>query len=1203
MKTACSRLLIPLLLLCGLGSDLAAIAQQRAVPLADAIRQVTKTYHAQFVYDEQLFSGKTTDVQLPASPKMPLEEVLKKLLYPHELVFLYVKPNYYTIVPKSQVGAYVQISAQPQNATAADILLLSRSVKNGSGQPLESVSVTNLSTGKSVATDRNGTFTIMAAPQHQIQFSLVSYLTETHTAASITTAGVVMTEKSNTLTDVVVTGYQTISKERSAGAYVKPNMDIIKDRSGSMNVLQRLDGLVPGLAVNNAPSASQNPLLIRGLSTIGLPDPNASSRYIATDRNPLFVVDGIPMEDLSTINPQDVADITVLKDATAASIWGSRASNGVIVVVTKRGSQQEKLKVQYDGFVNFQGRPDLDYIPTLNSRQFIQAGREAFNDVLNPWNKIAAYQSTASAGVPVHERILYDSARGIISKERATAMLDSLGGISNLQQIKDLWYRDASLMNHTLSMSGGGRIWSFYGSLAYTDTRSNRPGETNDAWKAYLRQDFNFNKRISAYLITDLSTTSTTFKRNINVDSRFYPYQLFRDANGNNLSMPYMQILSDSVLQVFQNRTKINLDYNPLDEFNYGYTKDEVLNNRLIGGVSIKLLKGLKFEGTYGFIKSAGRTRRYDDIKSYGSRVELAQFTVSPNATSTPVYYLPANGGKYTVTGTTSRNYTIRNQLVYDNAWNNRKHQLTLLGGQEAQEQLMQSNSNTVRGYNETLQTYGLVDYLTLNSVGLNNPVMPNNGSSKSVLSNDLYRESEALGRITSWYVNAAYTFNKKYALNASWRIDKSNLFGFDKAAQNKPVWSVGTKWLMSEETFMKDIQWLDRLNIRATYGITGNSPKPGTAASFDILDAVKNSLMPGGVGLRIGTPANASLTWESTRNFNAGVDFAIMDSRISGSIDWYIKKTGNLIGELPVNGFSGYSSVVGNFGNLQNKGIEISLNTVNVSNRNFNWSTIFTLGYNKNTITQMNNMAALKTGLDLIQSRFLTGYDAFAIFAYRYAGLDTAGDPQIMLSDKNITKNRNAAKKEDVVFKGTYQPKWTGGLSNQIGWKQFSLTINAVYNLGHVMRRDVNRFYAGRLVGPNNMNALGFTNPNPHAEFDQRWRTKGDEAYTNVPRYMQRTDLNLSSRDTDYYRYGDINVLDASFVKLRDITLAWSIPEQLMKRFRADALTFRLQVSNIMLWKANDAGIDPEFHDPFNGTRVLRSNQGTITIGAHLSF
>lgn len=1057
-------------------------------------------------------------------------------------------------------------------------------------------------------TDGDGEFVIKYVDENAyLIISYLGYLPKRIRAAK--NLGVIRMEpQSKNLSEVSVTvntGYQTISKERSAGSFAKPDMSVVKDRTGSMNILQRLDGLVAGLTVNNAPGARQSPFLIRGLSTIGITNNSnqTNDAYVGTNRNPLFVVDGIPLNDVSSINPQDVADVTVLKDATAASIWGARASNGVIVITTKKGVKGERIRVTYDGFINFQGKPDLNYLPTLNSRQFIDAATEYFDPVLNPWESVAAY-APSGTGIAPHEMILYNKYRGLITPAQASASLDSLANISNRQQIKDLWYRNASLMNQTLTLSGGSDNYSFYGSAAYTNTTSNRPGEKDNSYKVNVRQDLSVGKRVQLSLITDLTNSISSTHRNIDVNNKFYPYQLFRDASGRNLSMPYMQFLSEDVRMDFQNRSRINLDYNPLDEFNYGYTKNNSFFSRNILGVNVNLIKGLKFEGTYGYNKGNGKSEVYDDARSYKVRSELVQFTVAPDIGSTPIYYLPNTGGTYSVGNMNQEDWTIRNQLSYNNSWKDGLHQLNVLLGQEAQQQLTTTNGSKIRGYDDLLQTSVPIDYATLSQKGIPGTVMENDYGGSILFNDPYFTQREYLTRFSSYYSNLAYTYNRKYSINGSLRMDKSNLFGLDKSAQNKPVWSVGAKWLMSQEAFLSHTGWLNSLALRATYGLTGNSPSPGTAASYDILQAQQGSWLPGGSGLSIATPSNTKLTWESTRTINLGLDFAVMDNRISGSIDVYQKKTTNLLGNLPTNTFTGYSSIIGNLGDLQNKGVELSLNALTLKRGRFSWNTSLNIAYNKNTITRLNPDYPTTSANDRVNQNYVAGYPAFAIFAYRYAGLDAMGDPQIRLADGTVTKTPNIAKPEDLKFMGTYQPVWNGGLSNVFSFGGLSLGANIVFSLGHVMRKDVTPSFSGRIVHFNEEGTgMGFKSGNLLADFADRWRKPGDELHTVVPSYEVNSSISQTRRDINYYSRGDINVVSASYMKLRDITLSYSLPSLWIKRLKADQVTLRAQVSNLMLWKANKAGIDPEFQEASSAFRSMLVNQGTVSFGLNVKF
>ncbi|KEO74236.1 SusC/RagA family TonB-linked outer membrane protein [Anditalea andensis] len=1047
------------------------------------------------------------------------------------------------------------------------------------GLPVFGVNVLIKGTNQGAITDENGVFALPNVQSGSVLiFQHMGYARQELPVSPIMQVTLVSLDFELSEVEIVSTGYQTLPKERSTGSYSKPDMEVLQNRTSSMNIADLLDGLVPGLTINKSPGAAiRNPILLRGLSSVSL------------SSSPLFVVDGLPVEDIQNINPQDVRDITVLKDATAASIWGARAANGVIVINTKVGSPTGRVQFQYDNFVAIEGRPDMSYFPYLNSQQYIQTAEEIFDPVNNPWQEVSTY-FRQGRGIPPHEMILYNRQRGLISASQARFSLDSLAAINNRSQIEELWYRPSVLTNHTLSVSGGQKGYSFYGSGTYTGTRTDRPGNDQNRYKLNLRQNFDMGKRLKIDLITDITYNKSISQNNINVNSHFYPYQLFRDANGNNLEMSYMTEMSDSIRQVFQNLSRIDLSYVPLDEVNYAQT--EIINRsiRNVLGVELNIIDGLQFQGRYGYTSDAIENQNYRDRMALGVRTETAEFTVVPSPGATPQYLLPNTGGNYEVTNSKGESWTIRNQFSYNKQWNNRKHQLNMIAGQEAQEQLNVMRRIQVRGYDDRLQTYTHVDYNGLALV--NDVVKPNYVLTYSSLENGRYfGSSETTTRFTSYYSNMAYTFNNRYSVNASIRNDQSNLFGLDRSAQNRPAWSVGGKWDISRENFLSSVHWIDDIFLRTTYGIAGNAPNPGSAASWDILRPVNSAFFPE-PGLLISTPGNSKLSWERTATTNFGIDFYLL-GRISGSVDYYQRFTSDLLGTIPTNPFTGYSSVTGNLGDLENKGVEFALQTRNVVRNSFSWSSTLNISYNENKIKALHLTQETTSGDVRVTEQYVEGYPAFSVFAYNYAGLDSNGDPQIRLADGTITKNTNVTTPDDVRFMGTSQPKWNGGFGNTVRYGNFSLNVNTVFSLGHVMRRDVNQLYSGGRLGQRSFE-LG----NAHVEFMDRWKESGDEATTLVPRH---TDVFDGTRNTNYYVNGDVNIFSGSFIKIRDINLIYNLPSTMFNSIGIQQVTLRSQVGELLVWANNDLGIDPEYHF-FSGSRSLRPAP-RITFGLNVRF
>lgn len=977
------------------------------------------------------------------------------------------------------------------------------------------------------------------------------------------------------------TGYQQISKERSAGSFSKPNLKVMLDRSaGSPTLLNRLEGLVPGLSSG---AGGNGGIVIRGTTTLNL------------NTEPLYVVDGIQVsrEIFDNLNVQSVEDITVLKDATASSIWGAKAANGVIVVTTKKGKAGDKLQIDYDGYFGFNGRPDRYYIPRISNAEHIALARELFPE----YSAATSYTSLLNQGVPIppHLQFLYDATpgRNVMTLAQANFKLDSLSKLSNEGQINDLFIRDASVLNQTLSVSGGGKVHSFYGSAQHLGRVSNTPGENDNAYQLLLNNQFTVSKRIKINLNAEINNRITKYN-NVSLPANIVAneYQLVKDANGNPLNVNWAGSFPESRRLDFQARSRINLDYNPILEQNSADSTRNTLSTRFQTGGTIDIIKGLKFTGTYGFNYASGAMRAVRDESNYDVRVLKTRFTVAPTTTSVPVYNLPQFGGTLETKNLVAKSWTIRNQLTFDRDWN--KHQITAMFAQEARSEQIINSNGYFYGWDDGAQTYGFVDAARLQT----NTIAGVAGSASSnllTLSPDT--KEQPIIRTTSYVAGAAYTFARKYSLNGSFRVDQGNLFGFDRSAQNKPVYSIGGKWSLGNEQFMKPVNWLNRLDLRLTYGITGNAPRPGQAASFDIFAARVNLNAVNGSGLALQTPANSKLTWEITKNYNAGLDFAVLNNRLSGSVDVYLKKTSDLIGVVITSPLTGYASVTGNFGDMQNKGIDIALNAVNLRTRDFAWSSGLILGYNKNKLTKLNLNNVATTGAALVGTVFsqgttsIVGQSLYSLYAYNYAGLNASGDPQIRLADGTVTSNPNISLPVDILRMGVTQAPLSGGLSNNFQYKSFNLGVNIIFNTGHVFRDPRVNTGDGIIYGNDYQNG-----------FLARWKVSGDEARTDIPRYVANSTV-AAARNLNYYNQGSTRILSADYVKIRDISLSYSLPQLIANKIKAQSITFRCNVNNVLLWTANDLNFDPEVNRAQGQVTNVRPAQGTVSLGAHITF
>ncbi|WP_286862410.1 MULTISPECIES: SusC/RagA family TonB-linked outer membrane protein [Sphingobacterium] len=1167
----------------------------RNMPMKEVFSAIKKqTGYAVFGNLKLLEKAKPVSV---TANNMPLEQLLKQIFEQQAIgyrlgnktIFLSERPN----------DHMQKIQGESQKSQDKN---LSGTVLDSIGGPLPGASLILTNRPESYATKRDGSFSIQAYEGDVIVFTYMGYKSKQITVTAKMLMGnqliVQLNPLINSLEEVKIsvnTGYQSLDRERSAGSVAKPDMEIYNDRVGSMNVIQRLDGLIPGLTVNNAPGA--DPFQIRGLSTVGSTVNIGGYGVSTTSRSPLFVVDGVPYEDIELINPNDVLDVNVLKDATASSIWGARAANGVVVITTKAGKKgASKLKIDYNSFVRIQARPDLSYLPVMDSKSYIQAARETFDATIVPW---ATINGGTSPIVAPHEQALYDLSRGLLTQTQIDAKLDSMGRISNTDQISELFYRNNIVTNHSLAASGGTDKYSFYGSFNYTGNKNNgnRPDNSTDTYKLNIRQDFRFNPHINLYLVTDITNTVGRNKPYPTFDAKFNPYQLFQDQAGNNLDLSWRYMTAER-RRALENSGKIDMSYVPLDEPNNGYTNSNGLAVRLNAGLRVNLYKGLRYEGTYSYTKAKNDTRQFEGQQAFDVRREVLSYTVVNPNTGLPIYYLPETGGRLTTDNSSREDWTIRNQFVYNKDWADKFHQLTFLAGNEVQSMRTDNIYNLTRGFNDETYTIQPVDYKSLAAAYLTGTLYPSTGGSGYYYP-DTYRAQRLDTRLISYYANLAYSFREKYGVNASWRIDQSNLFGKDKSAQNKPVYSVGALWNMSKEEWMRELDWINEVRLRATYGLTGISPAAGTASSSDILLALSPNgySVPGGVIYRINSPANRSLTWELTKTKNIGMDFRLFNQRVSGTFDAYWKKTDGLLDQMLVNPFAVAISptVLGNAGELTNRGVELSLNTVNVKTRDFTWRTLINAAFNKNKITKSYNQSSVTTGNAKIMEQNLQGYAAYAMFAYNYAGLNTIGDPQVRLADGTLVTAPYVTRAEDIIFTGTSQPKWSGGFSNMFRYKEFDLQVNMVFNAGHVTRRDVNQKYAG----------VNASYSNFHRDFADRWKVAGDELKTDIPAFVPTESVSTSRRSVYYYILGNNNVINASFIKIRDLTLSYRLPKTMLDRIHCNELRIFGQVGNIMVWKANKYGIDPEFQGFNNngGVRTLRLGQNSLSFGVNVSF
>lgn len=1149
------------------------------VRLSDVLKSISSQSDYKFVYNNSV-----VDANRKITAKIDnsdIEDVLDAIFLETDIT--------YTIVGK-QVALSVKNNSAVSNADS--LLSETRTVQgrviDSEGEPLPGATISINGVAIGAVADINGYYTVVVPndPLTTLHFNFLGMKPHTVSIGNEEECNVVLTMDEQQLAQVVITGYQTLSRERSAGSFAKVDGAEIKDRGNAHgDILKALEGTVPGLSVNT--TAEGTSYIIRGITSIN------------SNQEPLYIVDGVKMSRSQVsrmVNPNDVENVTFLKDATAASIWGAQAANGVIVLTTKSGSSRGKLNIEYNGSFTFKGMPDYGYMDMMSSADFIKVAQEVFDPDTYSWKDINNTTFGTSASFPViypHEDAMYRFFNGEISAAECNSILDKLSRTNGRKQYEKYFMSNSYITNHSLSFSGGSDNNNYYLSLEYQREQGSAQNIA-DEYKVYMRDMLDITK----WMKLDLSLNAFYAKQTSHLSSSneyggnhltTLPYAAFFDENGQEIS--YTGYLMNGALQQsVESVTGFSLDYMPVSDWRKSLDKRNTYSIRANAGLTIDIFDGLSYEGRFQYMVDNSKSEQIYPAETYKVRLDRA-FATDMNG----VQYLPSSGGYFTMGNSYGTAYTVRNQLSYDKSVEKKHtHHVTALAGFELNSNKNSSNATFMRGYDmQTMQHITYDDY-NLSQTGVRNPLLPMiaAATTNQFEPND-YEQGETEYRFVSLYANGAYTLNDKYSLNASIRVDQSNLFGSDPSVQFKPIWSVGTIWNMSREKFMALKEKIDRLNLRLSYGFAGNSPRPGEGGPYDILSSLSDPRYNEfGLGYVVATPANDKLTWEKTRTWNLGVDFALFGNRFGGSLDLYDKHTTNLLAQTPVDPTTGFTTVLSNVGTLNNRGIELSLNSLNITNASFAWSTLFNITYNHNKLVSM-YVSPPSTPSSMVGYEYWEGYPYGTLFGYRWAGLDPVdGMPRVYDSQMNkvrtITDIDNASA---VPYMGTTLPPLYGSFSNTLKYKGLELSFMFIFNAGHRLRNDINTQYTYRLSGE------------LHNDFAKRWRRPGDELKTNVPAYFKLDNTSINESDVlTLYRYADINVLNASYIKLRDIALSYHFPKSITSAIRAQNMSVRIQASNLFLIALNGEGIDPEAFYLSGGSRGERYKPH-FTFGLNIGF
>lgn len=1085
-----------------------------------------------------------------------------------------------------------------------------------SGEALPGATVAVYTKGRYSTADQKGHFFVEAGVNDDLLVSFIGYKPVFYKITDISKKVYIeLPSQEMALNEIVVTnGYQKMDGRKLTSAITTLKAaDIVTP--GMFSIDQALEGRVPGLFVmNNSGSIGASPKIrIRGTSTI------------LGSREPVWVVDGVVVNDpvgidpqtindldfvnrlgnaISGLKPYDIEQIDVLKDASATALYGVRAANGVIVITTKKGKPGAPV-VNFSNSTTLTPRPRYTdrAIDLMDSRQRVDFSRDLINSgVTYPTNiNWVGYEGLLND--------LYTGKYNYDQFQREVSKLET----NNTDWFK-LITRDAVATQNNLSISGGSDKLNYFASIGAATQNGTLKGESMNQYTAFIKLNSNITKKLS----WELNLRNNVEKRNFvasSVNALNYGYNTSRalPAYNDDGSLSYYSRYDPSG-NYFQ--------YNILNEMQHSKDVTDASGLNLTTNLNYKFNHALT--GTVLFSYANSNTDEqitYDENTFYAAGLRRSEYKVKPDPLSTLLPY----GGEMQTRDIRNTSYLVRGQLTYGNAVGaQRKDRLDLLLGTEMSSNAYKGVSATRRGYlPDRGETFAPVNPVTFPAYA------------QWAMVNNVDVIQDVLTNLASGYFSGSYTFNNKYIVNFNTRTDFSNKFGSRSREKFLPTWSVSGRWDVAEDLF-KNSGFVNMLALKGSYGYQGNmldNQTPELIIKQGSIDAITQEYYS-----TIAFYPNPNLKWENTREVNLTMDFSILHNKINGTVTYFHKKTDNAFLNKEVSDVNGRTSYVVNSGTIENQGVEVAFSFVPVNNigasgkgKGFTWRIDPQLGQvinrllakaiNNNGLNQSvgtsnaNNYTSYLNG-----SQIINGKPVNTFYSYQFVGLDPLKGYPVFANDDNaarakyVTMNRDMVYQSVMVPSGNRIPTIQGGISNIFTYKNFGLSFNLTYSVGSKVR--LFKLYTGPDKSPSNVaSPAPLPEQNVNAVFVNRWRQKGDELYTNIPAILSDLDYNRTRTHASVgqpYQYADniwqmydnsdLRVVSGNFIKLKTMTFRYMVPNEMLRRLRMKAATILLSGTNMYTIADKELkGQDPE-QNSFNGTIQL-APRPTFSFGIDVSF
>lgn len=1023
-------------------------------------------------------------------------------------------------------------------------ITVSGTVVDELGEPLIGATVQQKGTSNGTSTDIDGNYTLSVSPKATITVSYVGYNTQNIEVNGRNVINVTMQENSAVLDEVVVVGYGQMKRSDLTGSVVSVGEDAVK-KSISTSIDQVLQGRAAGVQIqaNSGTPGASTSIRIRGINSL-----NATNQ-------PIFVIDGVVIDSatddessnpLASINPSDIVSMDVLKDASATAIYGSRASNGVIMITTKRGKAGEAT-VTYDVYLGWQEMPKK--YDMLNLREYAEHH-----------NFRADYLSS-------------------VDKNNAFIRPELLGEGTDWQ---DELFRKAFMMNHNVSVTGGNErtTWAFSG--GYLDQDGIALGS---GFKRYTLRS-NLEIQIKSWLRGGVNFSLTDSKQQVGTDNNTIISAL--------IQQPTVAVTAPD--GSFDGPDDVWMPDNPVGLASIITNKNKKLNFRLNAFLEATLYKGLTLRTELSGDYNLNKYYFYEPDYQFGIKTQDQRTS------------------RWTKTDT--KYWSWRNILTYNNTFA-RKHNVNVMLGQEMSKSYWENQVGATTGF-----------------LSNSTPDLSAGDISKSTSTG-----SRNINSIASFFGRAFYSFDERYLLTATIRRDGSSKF----AKGHKWGWfpAVALAWRVSQENFLRDVDEINSLKLRAGWGKTGNQ----NVTDYAYMALLANKTTPWGVGVLTGNTANPDLTWETTSSYNIGLDLGLLQNRIEFIADVYYKKTDNLLLQLPLPSFLGSgghgaaNNPWGNVGSIENKGIELTLNTTNIVTRDFQWTSNVVFSLNRNKVKSLDtaNSSIEKSyqpsSTNYIVTKTVVGEPIGQFWGYKVIGRfdkpedfyyhDAAGNIQQVAIPSGNTISQSSTwigdyiyedingdgviDSSDCTFIGNPEPKFTWGFGNTFTWKGIDLNIffsgsygNDALNLTR-MRIEDPRQNSNILRSSLNYAKVDVIDPNLPAD-DFRNLHVVNPGSTTMPA-LQRTDANAN-----YTRVSDLLVEDASYIRLQNISIGYTFPRNWMRKIYLQNLRVYFSAQNVYTW-SKYKGLDPEVGAMYGDALMTGVDYGRYpspriyTFGLNVSF